>query len=127
MIHALLDGGGYAIVRSIAFLIRRLSLESALAWGRGFGTLASYFDKRRKVAYVNLKSAFPESQVRERKRWTQAMFRHLGMTGVEIMRFPILREEEASRFVTHHGYENYLAHRKSGKGVILLTAHMGNW
>ena len=127
MIHQCLDWAGYWVVRLSASVIQRLPLKQALSLGRGLGDLVYRLSHRRRVAYVNLKAAFPHSQTQERKRWTRDLFRELGMSGIEIMRFPILREEEAARFVTHHGYDIYLDHRRSGKGVILLTAHMGNW
>lgn len=127
MFHECLDWTGYWIVRGSAWVVQRLPLPQALGLGRRLAELAYFVSKKRRVAYVNLKAAFPSSTPKQRKRWTQDWFRELGMNGVEMMRFPILKEEEAARFVTHHGYETYLQHRQSGKGVILLTAHTGNW
>lgn len=127
MIDAFLDGIGYGVVRLTAFGVQRLPLEESLAWGRRLGTLAYFLSARRRVAYANLKAAFPQSTPRQRKNWTKDLFRELGMSGVEIMRFPILGKEEAERLVTFHRYELLREHRQSGKGVILLTAHLGNW
>ncbi|MBI4115564.1 MAG: mitochondrial fission ELM1 family protein [Candidatus Omnitrophica bacterium] len=126
--HTLIDVGGYWAIRIISLWVQRLPLNVALALGSVVGGLTCFLSGRRRVAYSNLKSAFPESTPKERKRWAREMYRHMGMTGVEIMRFPIVRKEYADRYVTYHGYkENYLKHRMSGKGVILLTLHMGNW
>ena len=83
--------------------------------------------KRHRIAYVNLKRAFPQSTAPERKRWTKGMFRELGMSAVEMMRSPILTKQDAERYAALHNYESYLKKRSGGKGVILLTAHMGNW
>ncbi len=127
MFRECLDGIGYWLIRLSAFVVQRLTLDRALALGRHLGGLTYFFPKKRRMAYVNLKAAFPHTRPQERKRWTLDLFRGLGMSAVEIMRFPIMRKEDIDRLVTHHGYETYLQHRGSGKGVILLTAHLGNW
>ncbi|MBI2166829.1 MAG: mitochondrial fission ELM1 family protein [Candidatus Omnitrophica bacterium] len=124
---AFLDGTGYWTLRLIAFWVRRLPLETSLALGRAIGRAVHFFSRRRRVAYTHLKAAFPHSAPRERKQWTRELFEHLGMSGVEIMRVPVLSESEINRYVTNHGYENYLELRQSGRGLILLTAHLGNW
>ena len=124
---AFLDWTGYWALRLIAFWARRLPLEISLALGRALGRTGHFFSRRRSVAYTHLKAAFPHSAPRERKQWTRELFEHLGMSGVEIMRVPVLSESEINRYVTNHGYENYLELRQSGRGLILLTAHVGNW
>lgn len=124
---AFLDGLAYGAVRLIAFLARRLPLETSLALGRALGRAGHFFSRRRSVAYTHLKAAFPHSAPWERKQWARELFEHLGMSGVEIMRVPVLSESEINRYVANQGYENYLRLRQSGKGLILLTAHVGNW
>lgn len=112
-----------------AFWVRRIPLRLALALGSGIGTLGFFVSDRRRVAYINLKAAFPLSTVQQRKRWTREHYQHLGMCGAEIMRFPILTEEESRRWVKspENEYENYLRLLGEKKGLILLTAHLGNW
>lgn len=127
MIHWILDWAGYWAVRAGAFAVQRLPLESALRLGQGLGTLIYGFNERRRVAYVNLKAAFPQSMTHERKRWTKEMYQQLGMAAIEMMRSRNLTEQDVDRSVTNHGYETYLECRRSGKGLILLTAHLGNW
>ncbi len=127
MVHEILDWTGYWVVRTTAFLVQHLSLESALGFGRALGSLFYLINGRRRVAYVNLKAAFPESTPQQRGKWTKEMYQQLGMAAMEMMRSRNLRAEDIERFVSNQGYEAYLASRSSGKGVILLTAHIGNW
>ena len=127
MIHFLLDEAASWIVRGAAFVVQRVPLETGLAWSRAVSTFIYFFDKRRRIAYANLKAAFPQSTARDRKRWAKEMFRHLGMSAIEILRFPLLKEKDLPPLVTFHGYENYLPLRAQGNPVILLTAHLGNW
>lgn len=125
--NAFLDWAGYWGVLGIGKIVQRLPLRLALLLGKGVGSLAFYFSRRRKVVYVNLKAAFPESTAGERREWTKGMFQHLAMSGVEILRFPVLKKEAIDRLVTVTGYDTYLEHRAQKKGLILLTAHLGNW
>lgn len=123
----LIDRFGYWALQLLAQWFQRLPLERALALGRWAGELAYLLNPRRRVAYVNLKTAFPNSTVRDRKRWTREMFQHFGMTGVEILRFPILKAAELQRLMSTPGYEEYLLLRRKETGLLLLTAHLGNW
>ena len=127
MRHTLLDWLAYWFVRVAAFGVQRLPINLSFRGASLLAILVYFTSKRRRVAYTNLKSAFPDSTPSDRKRWVKEMFQHLGMNGVEIVRFPILRPEDLNRLVTTHGYERYLARRDSKKGLILLTAHLGNW
>ena len=40
---------------------------------------------------------------------------------------PAYTPESASRFIRYEGLENYLAARDRGKGVLVLTGHLGAW
>lgn len=127
MFHDFLDGLAYGVVRGTAFFVQRLPLGITLALGRAAGTLVYFLTKRRSMAYVNLKSAFPRSTPHERRQWIRESLINVAMNGIEIMRFPVMEEKYLSRYVTHHGYERYLARRAKGKGTILLATHLGNW
>ena len=83
----------------------------------------------RKVALGNLQRAFgnewSEARIQETARES---FRHLGVTLVEFfLREPRMTAEEVEREVRFEGQEHYEAAFKRGKGVLLITAHYGNW
>jgi KDO2-lipid IV(A) lauroyltransferase len=40
---------------------------------------------------------------------------------------PRYTPEQASRFIRYEGLENYLQAREQGKGVLVLTGHLGAW
>ncbi len=126
--HEVVDWIAYWLVRAASALVQKVPLETAFGWARGLSTIAYYTSKRRHVAYANLKAAFPESTAPERKRWVKEMFQNLAMNGIEIMRFPILKREDIDRWVSTQGDDVLLKHwGNADKGLILLTAHMGNW
>ncbi len=127
MLDLFLDWAGYWLLRLLTVVFQRLSLERGLAVGRILGGWAYCLIPRRRVVYTNLKAAFPESSALERKCWTKNSFQHLGMMAVEILRSPKLTPEDLERLVQTRGYEDYIKRYESGEGLILLTAHLGNW
>lgn len=128
-VHSFIDWTAYWAVRLTAFGVRRIPLRIALALGNGIGLLGYFLSSRRGVAYANLKAAFPLSTAPQRKQWTREHYRHLGMCGAEMMRFPVLTAEESRHLVKspENEYENYLRLLGEKRGLILLTAHLGNW
>lgn len=126
-VNECVDWIGWGFVRFLTLIVQHLPLGFALALGRGVGGIGYFLSFRRRVAYANLKAAFPESTVRERRGWIREMFGQLGMAAAEMMRIPVLRIDEVNRHITNHGYEGYLKLLAERKGLILLTAHLGNW
>ena len=55
------------------------------------------------------------------------MFRNLGRLLGEVSQFPRLNRENISSIVVYEGLENYLGAVAEGRGVILLTGHIGAW
>lgn len=97
----------------------------ALAYGLAF-LWFDLFRIRRKVAVSNVAIAFPEKSVSERTRIARASLRHLAMNLVEYSFLPWIDKSNLSRHFDFHGtevLEGALAH---GRGVLLLTLHLGN-
>jgi KDO2-lipid IV(A) lauroyltransferase len=90
------------------------------------GTLRVLLRERRRVAEENLKRAFPELEPDERCRLLRDHFRELGMSIVELLRFPTAWRE-VLQGVTVDGMEYLERARATGKGIIVFTAHTGNW
>ena len=51
----------------------------------------------------------------------------LGCLLAEFCKMPDYTAATASRFIRYEGLENYLAARERGKGVLVLTGHLGAW
>jgi KDO2-lipid IV(A) lauroyltransferase len=100
----------------------------ALRAGRAVGALACAFLPRlRRHAEINLRLAFSDLDERERRRIRRGVFRNLGRLLGEISQFPRLNAENISSIVIYEGLENYLNAVTEGRGVILLTGHIGAW
>ncbi|HEU5341439.1 lysophospholipid acyltransferase family protein [Edaphobacter sp.] len=87
---------------------------------RGLGRL-------RKVGLRNLALAFPEKTEAEREAILQIVYRNLGYLLAEFTKMQGYTAESASRFIRYEGLENYLRARDKGKGVLVLTGHLGAW
>jgi KDO2-lipid IV(A) lauroyltransferase len=81
----------------------------------------------RRRAEINLRLAFPDLDERERARIRRGAFHNLGRLLGEISQFPRLNRENISSIVVYEGLENYLDAVAEGRGVILLTGHIGAW
>ncbi len=81
----------------------------------------------RRVGLRNLELAFPDMPPAERERILRTEYRNLGWLLAEFAKMSGYTRESASRFIRYEGLDNYLAARDRGKGVLVLTGHLGAW
>ncbi|HHN47494.1 MAG TPA: lipid A biosynthesis acyltransferase [Bacteroidales bacterium] len=82
---------------------------------------------RKAIIYGNLKRSFPEFSDKDIKKLIHAYYKHMADLVLEVIKTPGLPAAEIkSRF---HFKNPEVLHKidKSGKSVILLTGHLGNW
>jgi KDO2-lipid IV(A) lauroyltransferase len=117
-----------AILRSVAAILRRIPLRIGRAFGRALGLLAfTALRRERARAMRNLAIAFPEWTDEQRLTTIRAMFRHLGMSVIEVLWLPNLDVPTRDRMNVAEGVEPVLRTMDAGRGVITFTAHCGNW
>ncbi len=114
----------WLILKSVGLLPRNLALLTGQAVGRLAHLVLPHL---RKHAEINLRLALPEIDERERVRIKRGVFLNLGRLLGEISQFPRLNRENISSVVTYQGLNNYLNAIRQGRGVILLTGHIGAW
>ena len=117
----------YIPLKSAIILIRMLPHRAAISLGKLTGMLffllsATY----RKVAVKNLKLAFALNDKAAKAR-ALSVFKEMGTTFAEIITLSPLSEKYLEENVHIEGYSNFLKAQKEGKGVFLLSAHLGNW
>jgi KDO2-lipid IV(A) lauroyltransferase len=118
---------------AVAGLVRGLGAlprPAARRLGEWLGRTALAASSRlRRVGSRNLEIAFPEMPPAERERILVEVFRGLGWQLAEFCRMPHYTGEEVQRFVRYDeaGLRHYLAARERGKGVLVLTGHLGAW
>jgi KDO2-lipid IV(A) lauroyltransferase len=101
-------------------------------WARGVGAAigaGAFFGlgRLRGVGLQNLELAFPEKTAAERDATLRVVYQNLGYLLAEFCKMPDYTAEGASRFIRYEGLENYLCARDKGKGVLVLTGHLGAW
>jgi KDO2-lipid IV(A) lauroyltransferase len=79
------------------------------------------------VGLRNLELAFPEMSARQRVAILRSEYRNLGFLLAEFCKMPDYTAATASQFIRYEGLENYLHAREKGKGVLVLTGHLGAW
>lgn len=118
----------YGVLRAILGAMGALPRTWARAVGAAFGWLVwALMGRLRRVGLRNLEMAFPEKTDAERERILRGVYRSLGWQMGEFCKMSGYTAEQASQFVRYDGLENYLAARAKGKGVLVLTAHLGAW
>ncbi|MBN1688199.1 MAG: mitochondrial fission ELM1 family protein [Candidatus Omnitrophica bacterium] len=124
----ILDLAGYFVLRGLVGFFNLLPHRIAIGIGSILGRCAYYMSGRRRVAYADLKSALGNS-LSEAERWrvVKKHYAHLGKMLVEILRFPSFDQKILDRVVRIHHRERFEEAIQQGKGVVLLTAHFGNW
>ena len=75
----------------------------------------------------NLELAFPKSSKDSREQILKEVYRNLGYLLAEFCLMPRYTREQANQWIRYEGLENYLAARERGKGVLVLTGHLGAW
>lgn len=118
----------YRLLAIITAIGRRIPLRAAQLLGRQLGRLAWHVVRReRNKALRHLAIAFPEWSGRQRRDTARAMFRHFGMMLFELAWLPNLDARMRERTTTVEGIDRILEVLDSGRGVIMFTAHIGNW
>jgi len=114
----------WLLLKGIGALPRPVALRAGVAVG-ALARLA--LPRLRRHAEVNLRLAFPGLGVGGRGHILRGTFRNLGRLLGEISQFPRLDRGNIASVVAYEGLEHFLAARDRGRGVILLTGHIGAW
>jgi Kdo2-lipid IVA lauroyltransferase/acyltransferase len=107
-------------------------LPDFVLYGLGLvgGWLGYLLDVRHiRIGLRNLGFAFPEKTPRERKRILRASYINLGLSAAEYIRLGGFFYQRLRRRVKYGRFEYWakMNHRYPGKGVVILTAHFGNF
>ena len=118
----------FALAWTFVHLLRALPRRMARAAGVAIAAIA-YFAlcRLRRVGRRNLELAFPALPAAERSAILRREYRHLGWLLAEFCKMSTYTLASASRFIRYDGLDHYLAARDRGKGVLVLTGHLGAW
>jgi KDO2-lipid IV(A) lauroyltransferase len=83
--------------------------------------------RHRRIVKRNLQLIHPDWSQGHITEFSKEFFQNFSITIVEILQMPCLSKEDIRKRITIHGEENLLNAEKSPKGVIVVSAHIGNW
>ena len=116
----------YFLVYSFYAFLNILPQDLSLKIGRFLGLLFYKIDKKhRKHTLNNLKIAFPTKTENELTDIAIKFYKNLGMVFVEIFRLNKYKESNIDDFVEYDF--DQINNIYGGQGILLLTAHFGNW
>jgi KDO2-lipid IV(A) lauroyltransferase len=122
------EAAEFAVVWLFVHGVRVLPRRLARAIGAAIGAIAfRTLGRLRRVGVRNLELAFPEMTAQDREATLRSEYRNLGFLLAEFCKMSDYTAATASRFIRYEGLENYLAARERGKGVLVLTGHLGAW
>ncbi len=118
----------YWLVLAVARTLGRMPRGLARWLASGLALLVYLVVARlRRVGERNLELAMPELSLQQRKAILRGVYRHLGWQLVEFCRMPRYTPQNTRNWIRTEGLDNYIAARDRGKGVFVLTGHLGAW
>lgn len=110
------------------FLSVRLPWSVSYKIATTLGDLCFFILRRdRRTLYDNLKTIFPDKNNKEIKRISRELFRNFAKYLADFFRFDVFDRESLSKVVEFENIEFLDDAIKLNKGVIALSAHIGNW
>ena len=113
---------------SIKTFIIGIPKKYIVKMGNILGSIAYLLNARhRRIVKRNLKFANPEWPLDKINKISIKTFQNMGITVLEICQMTCFSKEDILQKVRIKGKENLLNTIKSHKGVIMISAHIGNW
>lgn len=126
--YSLIDYCLYFLVKAISSIVRFIPIGLSVSIGRVFGFMAFYLLRRkRRIAYKNLKMAFPDYPPRKINSILKQTFMNCAQHFIEIFYMPWIDEKYIDKFIEFEGLDNVLNIMENKKGSIFLCLHEGSW
>ena len=110
------------------FLCRIIPLSLRRIIVKGLAGLAYYLlFKHKLIAIHNLIRSFPEKSLNEILRILKASYTSFALVIAEFSDILYIKKNNLHHWVSVRGLEHYEKACREGKGVLLFSAHFGNW
>ena len=118
----------FAAFETVALFLQLLPLKGMQAAGRVLGRFFfGVVRHRRDVTLENLRRAFPEKSEEERLAIARGAYESIGTTLCELLWVPRFTPESIRKLICFEHPEIIREAHARGKGILVLTAHFGNW
>ena len=124
------------IYRQVYFIVAWLFSKTVLLLpyricvkiGSFLGLLGYYAaGSARRTALEGIRKAFPEKTAAEASTIVKEVFVNQGKNIFELFSFPKMSKQDISAKVKIYGGDNFKKAFEAGKGVLIASAHCGNW
>lgn len=116
------------LYRAAGALVPRLPPSWTHALARAAARAAFRLGGRRaRWTLTNLRFAYPDASEGSLRAIAAASYQHFACNLIDFLRCARWDDAELERHVTLHGLENLRAARALGRGVLVLTGHLGNF
>jgi KDO2-lipid IV(A) lauroyltransferase len=118
----------YLLLRGVIGFSGLLGEGAAARLGGGLGRLVyRSLGIRREVVEAQLRASFPERDEAWVRETAAASYAHLGREGLAMLRLASLSPDEVLARTEVEGLERFQEAVSAGKGVVMVTGHLGNW
>lgn len=119
----------YVAIRTLFSCLGIFPLHIGRKLGAALGNVFFLCDsKHRNIALDNLAAAFrPEKTLRQTRVLARKIFQNLGQIVFEIAWSLRLKKKDFEKYFLINGLSYLRSAFDKGKGVLILTAHIGNW
>ncbi|MBI4340897.1 MAG: mitochondrial fission ELM1 family protein, partial [Candidatus Omnitrophica bacterium] len=125
----MIDSLACALVKLLGAVLCALPPAAAVWLGGCAGTMASWLQaKRTRTGLLNLRAALDgQLSPAEGRRIIRRCYQQLGAGVFELLRLPVIDRAYLNRYIIVDGVERLASAAVSGRPIILLTGHLGNW
>ncbi len=117
----------YKLLKGLSALVCKMSYPTVLSVGKGLGPVYGLIAKKQKKRGIqNAMIGMNMTEV-EASKLLDDVFAHLGQSALEMLYMPNLTKEFIRKHVEVIGLDYFDEAIAEDKGVIVLTAHVGNW
>lgn len=105
----------------------RASRDPVRTARRAVALLDLFAPRLRRTAWRNFELAMPELDRAARARLLEGCWMNLARVVAMMAQFPRIGKHNIGEFIRYEGLENYQRAKARGCGVLVATAHLGNW
>ncbi|MFZ5926442.1 MAG: lysophospholipid acyltransferase family protein [Acidobacteriota bacterium] len=105
----------------------RASSDPVRAARRAVSLLDLAAPRLRRAAWRNFELAMPELDRAARARLLEGCWMNLARVIAMMAQFPRIGKHNIGEFIRYEGLGNYEKAKARGRGVLVATAHLGNW